>query len=232
LFFIQNKQVIILFNKGTKTMKKLLLGSAVAVALLTGCGDEKKESTQTSSAVQEIKKDEVTPVVKEEQSTPAVQDATQAVEKVSNEVKESTEKVVEAVKDVASKVEESTEKIEEPKDTTTTITETKENIVIAPEKVEAEIKEVTEETATTDVPVIDATTLFATCASCHGQKAEKSALGKSQVIAGWDKQKIIDALNGYKNGTYGGVMKNIMTGQVSNKSDAEIEALADLISKM
>jgi cytochrome c553 len=208
LFFIQNKQVIILFNKGTKTMKKLLLGSAVAVALLTGCGDEKKESTQTSSTVQEIKKDEVTPVVKEEQPTTAVQDATQAVEKVSNEVKESSEKVVEAVKDVASKVEETTEKIEE------------------------QIKEVTEQTVTTDTQVIDASTLFATCASCHGQKAEKSALGKSQVIAGWDKQRIIDSLHGYKDGSYGGVMKNIMTGQVSNKTDAEIEALADLISKM
>ncbi|QKF68021.1 cytochrome c [Arcobacter venerupis] len=213
-------------------MKKLLLGSAVAVALLTGCGDEKKESNQTSSTVQEIKKDEVTPVVKEEQPTTAVQDTTQAVEKVSNEVKENSEKVVETVKDVTSKVEESTEKMEEPKDTVTTITETKENIVIAPEKVEGEIKEVTEQTATTDVSSIDASTLFTTCASCHGQKAEKSALGKSQVIAGWDKQRIIDSLHGYKDGSYGGVMKNIMTGQVSNKTDAEIEALADLISKM
>jgi cytochrome c553 len=213
-------------------MKKLLLGSAVAVALLTGCGDEKKESTQASSTTQEIKKDEVTPVVKEEQPATVVEDTTKAVEKVSNEVKESSEKVVEAVKDVASKVEELTEKIEEPKDTVTTITETKENIVIAPEKVDGEIKEVTEQVSIEEVPSIDASTLYATCASCHGQKAEKAALGKSQVIAGWDKQKIIDALHGYKNGTYGGVMKNIMTGQVNNKSDAEIDALADLISKM
>ena len=73
---------------------------------------------------------------------------------------------------------------------------------------------------------------YCKCASCHGQKQKKQLLGKSQVIAGWDKQKSIDALNGYKNGTYGGVMKNIMTGQVSNKTDAEIEALADLIIKM
>lgn len=58
------------------------------------------------------------------------------------------------------------------------------------------------------------------------------ALGKSQVIAGWDKQKIIDALNGYKNGTYGGAMKGIMLGQVASKSDAEIDALADFISKL
>ena len=38
-------------------MKKLLLGSAVAVALLTGCGEEKKESTQTTETKQEIKKE-------------------------------------------------------------------------------------------------------------------------------------------------------------------------------
>ena len=91
-----------------------------------------------------------------------------------------------------------------------------------------ELKQVNE-TATNE---LSAEALFKTCASCHGLKGEKEALGKSQVIAGWDKQRIVDALNGYKNGTYGGVMKNIMTGQVKNKTDAEIEALADLISKM
>ncbi len=181
-------------------MRKLLLGSAVAVALLTGCGDEKKESTQATETKQEIKKDETTPVVKEEQTTNS--------SAASGQVKENSEK------------------IDEPKETTTTIVQTKENVVIAPDKVDGEVKEVVENTAA------DATTLFATCASCHGQKAEKAALGKSQVIAGWDKQRIIDALHGYKAGTYGGVMKNIMTGQVSNKSNAEIDALADLISKM
>ncbi len=91
-------------------------------------------------------------------------------------------------------------------------------MIIAPDKVEKEIA--------------DGTALFTTCASCHGEKAEKSALGKSQIIAGWDKQRTIDALNGYKKGTYGGSMKNIMKGHVNSKTDTEIEALADLISKM
>ena len=91
--------------------------------------------------------------------------------------------------------------------------------------------EITEQTAQETI-VLDATALYANCGSCHGQKGEKSALGKSQVIAGWDKQRVIDSLNGYKDGSYGGVMKNIMTGQVNTKTEAEIEALADLISKM
>ena len=184
---------MILFNKGTTNMRKLLLGSAVAVALLTGCGDEKKESTQTTETKQEIKKDETTAAV---------------VEKTSEQVKDNSQK------------------IEEPKETTTTVVQTKEKVIIAPDKVEGEVKEVVAETA------VDAKALFITCGSCHGEKAEKSALGKSQVIAGWDKQRIIDSLNGYKNGTYGGVMKNIMKGHVSTKTDLEIDALADLISKM
>jgi len=80
-------------------------------------------------------------------------------------------------------------------------------------------------------PSINAQALYATCAGCHGANGEKPALGKSQVIKGWDKQKVIDALNGYKDGSYGGTMKGVMKGQVATKSDAEIEALADLISK-
>ena len=74
---------------------------------------------------------------------------------------------------------ENIQKIEEPKETTTTIVQTKEKVIIAPDKVEKEIA--------------DGTALFTICASCHGEKAEKSALGKSQIIAGWDKQRTIDA---------------------------------------
>ena len=74
--------------------------------------------------------------------------------------------------------------------------------------------------------------LYKSCASCHGQKAEKEALGKSQIIATWDKDRIVAALKGYKEGTYGGIMKNIMKTQIADKKPTEIEALADLISKM
>ena len=34
------------------------------------------------------------------------------------------------------------------------------------------------------------------CFSCHGDKASKAALNKSQIIAGWDAAKIIASLNG------------------------------------
>ena len=73
--------------------------------------------------------------------------------------------------------------------------------------------------------------LFNKCKACHGANAQKKALGKSEVIKGWESQKIQDALNGYKNGTYGGAMKGIMKGQVMSLKDEDIKALADYISK-
>jgi cytochrome c553 len=74
--------------------------------------------------------------------------------------------------------------------------------------------------------------LFAKCTSCHGAKAEKKALNKSQIIAGWDAAKIEKALKGYKDGSYGGAMKGVMKGQVAALSDEDIKALADYIATL
>ncbi|MFA9374009.1 c-type cytochrome [Poseidonibacter sp.] len=73
---------------------------------------------------------------------------------------------------------------------------------------------------------------FAACAGCHGANGEKAALGKSQIIAGWDVAKTEAALKGYKDGTYGGPMKGVMKGQVARLSDADITALANIIAGM
>ncbi len=78
----------------------------------------------------------------------------------------------------------------------------------------------------------DGAGLYAPCAACHGINAEKAALGKSQVIKGWDAAKIETALKGYKDRSYGGAMKGVMKGQVARLSDADIKALAEYISKM
>ena len=78
----------------------------------------------------------------------------------------------------------------------------------------------------------DGAELFKKCISCHGAKAEKSALNKSQIIAGWDAAKIEAALKGYKAGTYGGPMKGLMKGQVGTYSDADIAAVAAYISTL
>ena len=79
------------------------------------------------------------------------------------------------------------------------------------------------------VAAADGAALYKACAACHGASGEKKALGKSEVITGWEASKTVAALNGYKDGTYGGAMKGLMKGQVKALDDAQIEALAKYI---
>ena len=72
---------------------------------------------------------------------------------------------------------------------------------------------------------------FSKCQGCHGAAGEKKALGKSKVINTFTKAEIVTALNGYKDGSYGGAMKGLMKGQVSSLSDADIKAIAEKIGK-
>ena len=71
---------------------------------------------------------------------------------------------------------------------------------------------------------------LAACAGCHGADFSKAALGKSQIVKGWDAAKIEASLKGYKDGTYGGPMKGVMTGQVKNLSEADIKDLSAQIA--
>lgn len=87
--------------------------------------------------------------------------------------------------------------------------------------------------ATTETAAIDASALFAQkCVSCHGAKAEKSALNKSQIIANFSEVQVKEALKGYQNGTYGKEMKAVMQGQAKGLNDAQIDALAKYISEL
>ena len=67
------------------------------------------------------------------------------------------------------------------------------------------------------------------CFSCHGDKASKSALNKSQIIAGWDAAKIVASVTGYKNGE-GGPMKGVMKPIASGLSDEDLKAVAATIA--
>lgn len=69
------------------------------------------------------------------------------------------------------------------------------------------------------------------CVSCHGATGEKVALGKSKVIKTMTKAEIVTALNGYKDGSYGGPMKGVMKGQVASLSDMDIQAIAEMIGQ-
>jgi len=79
---------------------------------------------------------------------------------------------------------------------------------------------------------INAQKLYAACSSCHGLKAEKAALSKSEVINTWSEEKIYSSLMGYKDGSYGKMMKGLMQGQVKNLSKEEIRALSLYISTL
>ena len=70
---------------------------------------------------------------------------------------------------------------------------------------------------------------IAACAGCHGQNFEKKAMGKSLVVKDMSLKEIIVSLKGYKNGTYGDTMKEMMVSQVKNVKDSDLEAMAFLI---
>lgn len=77
----------------------------------------------------------------------------------------------------------------------------------------------------------DGAALFQKCAACHGAKAEKAALGKSEVIAGWKADKTLDALKAYKAGTRNTKgMGALMKGQTATLSDADMKTIADYVA--
>ncbi len=209
-------------------MKKNLLSSIVAVALLTGCGEDKKASDNKpviiETKVQEVKvKEVITPEAKlvEQVKTSTEKVASQIIKESkaimavgSDAVKSVTNKVVAKAKEVKNEV---VEKVIQAKET---IEKSINNIV-------ATKAEIQKETAMSSV---NTQGLYLKCAGCHGQTAEKEALGKSQVIQDWDPSKIVTALKGYKADTYGGAMKGVMKSQVMNLNDDEINALGEYIS--
>jgi cytochrome c len=83
----------------------------------------------------------------------------------------------------------------------------------------------------TTLAASDGATLYKKCSGCHGANGEKKALGKSAVIQGWEESKTIAALKGYKDGTYGGVMKGVMKGQVVSLNDEQIKQIAQFLAK-
>ena len=189
-------------------MKILFL--VIAALFVAGCSQEKKEEQHTQQA-----------------ATPQVQSVTAA----SSVQKEEPVKSTEAEKNVTAAVQKveakETPKVEE-KVAQKPVTPAKPAVEVAPVKTETVPKEV----AVIDKTEIDGAKIFVKCSSCHGKSAEKKALGKSHVIRGWAQSKIVDALHGYKAGTYGGAMKAVMKGQASSLSDADINAVAKYISEL
>lgn len=83
--------------------------------------------------------------------------------------------------------------------------------------------------ATICLNAADGSALFKKCIACHGSHGEKHALNKSKIINAMTPAQIETALNGYKDGTYGGAMKALMKGQVATLSPSQIHTIAEYI---
>lgn len=70
------------------------------------------------------------------------------------------------------------------------------------------------------------------CYGCHGTKFEKKALGKSQIVKDLNSTQIVEALNGYQKGTYGGSMKMVMKGQIKDLNETQIVDVAKAIKNL
>ena len=69
------------------------------------------------------------------------------------------------------------------------------------------------------------------CMGCHGSNFEKAAMGHAKVLTTMTAEEITTALNGYKDGTYGGVMKKLMKAQAISMSEDDIEEFSDKYGK-
>ncbi len=210
-------------------MRKLAISLAVVSLLFIGCSNNsknKEESVKKESAVEaqtpvkEVEKKSES-AVKKEKTKSLSQKADESIKQASKVVKEGVAKVVEKTKELAKQagdnelVQKYAKKVTEG---------TKALAAMVPASMGGSSKKETVDNKAKEV--------FMVCAGCHGQKAQNKALGVSKVIAGWDVKKIEDALNGYKNGTYGGAMKSVMQAQASQLSSDDIKAVAKYISQL
>jgi cytochrome c553 len=204
---------------------KIIL-SAVLAFLLLGCTDDATSKTATK----EISKQAHETAAVVAKSTEAVmQKAKEATTVVVEQVKEVSKATVAQVKEVsADVVKQVSEKSDEVAKSSAQVVQ---KVAKSTQEMAKSVQEKAKKVAAPAVPALDGSKLFTACAGCHGSHGEKKAMGKSQIIKGWDSAKVSAALHGYKDGTYGGAMKAIMKGQASKLSDDEIKAIGDYISK-
>lgn len=77
----------------------------------------------------------------------------------------------------------------------------------------------------------DGAALFAKCSGCHGKDGKNTAMA-GVVVAGQSADTLATKLTGYKNGSFGGAKKGMMTPAVASLSDGDIKALAAYMSTL
>jgi len=190
----------------------------LALLFLTACEDNKIDQAVTISEEAKnlelaINEDEMEIVLEEELLNQTLQETFESAETNSQaKALEATESTQEAV---AKQLEKTTKELSKKLEEATAAKQ--DELTKAASKIASNSK---------DLP-----TKATSCAICHGYEGEKEALGKSKIIKNMSKIEIKKALIGYKDGTYGGVLKNSMISQVANLSNEEIEELATYFGK-
>jgi len=85
--------------------------------------------------------------------------------------------------------------------------------------------------STASLMAADGSALFQKCAACHGIKAEKKALGRSDVIQGWSESKIIGELKEFRDEKVD-ADEMVMKAQVKDFTDKDIQSVAKYISTL
>lgn len=206
-------------------MYKFLSALLFITLLFTACGEDTKEVVENK----EVEK--VKTIEQDEKPSKA-----EVIDEVASKLKLSAVKAIDKASDMAKDISSSSstviEKIKEESvdiknDTLTSVKEVSKDVNT---KISSAVDSMMKKNEDEALSNIDAKQLYMKCAGCHGQKGEKSALNKSKVIQSWSSQEVQNALNGYKNDTYGEAMKGLMKSQVLSLSDEEIKLLSDYIS--
>ena len=199
--------------------KKILVGLMV-LGLFTACSDKEEKKVESVETKVEMKTEvKVKEVEKKTEVMPTVVVEKKAEKVILKKVEMKTE--VKAVEEMKTVVEEKAVEIK------TKVEEKTVELKTIVEEKKAEVKVIEKK-----VTKIDPALLFKACASCHGAKGDKKALGQSALIGTWSADKIAAALVGYKDGTYGKAMKGLMKAQVNKLSDEEIKSISKYISTL
>ena len=67
------------------------------------------------------------------------------------------------------------------------------------------------------------------CTGCHGASFDKPAMGISRIVKDLKEDEILTALKGYKEGTQGGSMQEVMSGQISKFSEIQLNEIVTMI---
>ncbi len=208
-------------------MRKLMFAVSVAALLLIGCSsNSKKNEEQTAQEKESIKQEKVInvepkPTIKPKEEEKSLSDKTKEMAASATEV------VKKSAKDATKKIGELASQAKDSELVQKALKQAHKSI-----KVLSNLAPTSGTVTQNTKGSANANELFSKCAGCHGNKAQNKALGVSKVIAGWDAKKIENALQGYKDGTYGGSMKSIMKTQVNSLSDDDLKSLAKYISKL